>query len=149
MHRPFVFGTSPGRERSYLAAHGLAAQGFAAHGFFAAHGLAAQGLAAHGLQGLTIFFAAHGLAAQGFAAHGFAAQGLAVQLATSAVGDGSGAAIAIGVAIAMPVPMASAGSNAFLAKLCDFLVILASLKGPVRSKPDGDAADRCRHYGPK
>ncbi|MEE3046911.1 MAG: hypothetical protein VX620_16795 [Pseudomonadota bacterium] len=106
-------------------------------------------MAAHGLQGLTIFFAAHGLAAHGFAAHGFAAQGLAVQLATSAVGDGSGAAIAIGVAIAMLVPMASAGSNAFLAKLCDFLVILASLKGPVRSKPDGDAADRCRHYGPK
>ena len=67
---------------NYLAAHGLAAQGLAAHGFlaaqgfFAAHGLAAQGFfAAHGLaaQG---FFAAHGLAAQGFfAAHGLAAQG--------------------------------------------------------------------------
>jgi len=101
---------------------------------------AAQGLAAHGLHGLTIFLAAHGLAAQGFAAHGLAAQGFAAhglhgaQLATSAVGTGSGAAIAIGAAIAS-VPTASAGISAFCAKLVDFLVIIASLKSPVKLWP--------------
>ncbi len=96
----------------------LAAQGFAAHGF-AAQGLAAaQGFAAHGLHGLTIFFAA-----QGFAAHGFAVQGFAVQVATSAVGDGSGSAIAIGSAMASPAPMVIARIRDLCMKVADFLDI--------------------------
>ncbi|RCK31109.1 hypothetical protein TH9_17475 [Thalassospira xiamenensis] len=99
----------------------LAAQGFAAHGF-AAQGLeAAHGLAAHGLQGLTTFFAAQGFAAHGLAAQGFAAHGLAVQVATSAVGVGRGAACAIGAAIARPAPTAIAGIRAVWEKMLDFL----------------------------